>query len=85
MKDEYEDIKEATVELSKVNNCYRFISDPLNYNDFSNIKDTWLEYLFDNDLKKLIENEKIRQMAFKYSEECLWDTEFRDRLWQLLK
>ena len=85
LKDEYEDIKEATVELSKVNNCYRFISDPLNYNDFSNIKDTWLEYLSDNDLKKLIENEKIRQMAFKYSEECLWDTEFRDRLWQLLK
>lgn len=85
LDDEYEDIHEIIKELSSENECYRFISDPLNYDKFENIKGTWLEQLTDDKLKKLIENSEVRKIAVNYSDDSIRNSEFKNRIWRLLK
>lgn len=85
LDDEYEDIHEIIKELSSENECYRFISDPLNYDKLENIKGTWLEQLTDDKLRKLIENSVVRKIAVNYSDDSIRNSDFKNRIWRLLK
>lgn len=85
LTDEYVDLKKALEEFTNINGCYRFISDPINYDDLNSIRGSWLVQLSDEQLKHLLNDNEIRKVALEYCEENVWNTHFRDRIWQLLK
>ena len=78
------ELKGACGDLRKTNACIRFLSNPLAFKPIDEIKDTWLLYCEDNDLKGLLKNETIKEKAKKYIEENPWHNSFRNRFFKLV-
>ena len=81
---ERQDLKEACCELSKKSACIRFLSSPLAFKPIDDVKDTWLLYCEDNDLKGLLKNKTIKEKAKKYIEENPWHNSFKNRFFKLV-
>lgn len=79
-----QDLKEACCELSKKSACIRFLSSPLAFKPIDEVKDTWLLYCEDNDLKGLLKNKIIKEKAKKYIEENPWHNSFKNRFFKLV-
>lgn len=83
-KEEYAYLKQAVEELSTENDCLRFLLSPLDFDDTTKIKATWLQYCSDNDLLIMLKKPEIRTLAKDFCSEYTWDEKFKDKVWRLM-
>lgn len=71
-------------DFAKLNICFQFFLDPLNFSDLDMIQPTWVCHCEDGIIQKLLENRTIKEKVKEYITNDTFGKLVFDRIWKLL-